>query len=68
MVKQAINRTFDIMGMRDALALEPFRKVVESGESDVIHCRAPESKEGARCGSLNTGERRSAAACDIPAI
>jgi|HubBroStandDraft_3_1064219.scaffolds.fasta_scaffold15185_4 hypothetical protein len=31
-------------------SLEPFRKVVESEESDVIHCRAPESKlGGARC-------------------
>jgi hypothetical protein len=27
-------------------ALEPIRKVVESRESDVIHCRAPESKQG----------------------
>jgi hypothetical protein len=54
--------------MRRELFLEPFRKVVESKESDVIHCRAPESMEGARCGNLNTGERRSAAACDIPAI
>jgi hypothetical protein len=48
--------------------LEPFRKVVESKESDVIHCRAPESKEGARYGSQNTGAQRSAAACDIPVM
>jgi hypothetical protein len=48
--------------------LEPFRKVVESKESDVIHCRAPESKEGARYGSQNTGALRSAAACDIPVM
>jgi hypothetical protein len=26
--------------------LEPIQEVVESEESDVIHCRAPESKEG----------------------
>ncbi len=33
----------------------PFRKVVESDESVVIHCRAPESfLRGARCGRLNT--------------
>jgi len=33
--------------------LVPFRKVVESRESVVIHCRAPELHDGARCGSLN---------------
>jgi tetratricopeptide (TPR) repeat protein len=51
------------------LYLEPFRKVVESVESDVIHCWAPESKQGgARCGHQTIAVRRTAAACDIPVI
>jgi CRP-like cAMP-binding protein len=49
--------------------LEPIQKVVESEESTVIHCRAPESKQGsARCGRLNIAAHRIGAACVIPAI
>src|SRR4029450_10351781 len=46
--------------------LEPIQEVVESEESDVIHCRAPESKRGgARCGRLNIAAQRTVAVCDI---
>src|SRR4029077_3102110 len=39
--------------------LEPIQKVVESEESTVIHCWAPESKQGgARCGRLNIAAHR----------
>jgi hypothetical protein len=52
-----------------AAFLEPIQEVVESEESDVIHCRAPESKRGgARCGRLNIAAQRTVAVCDIPAI
>jgi hypothetical protein len=41
------------LAAREDGPLEPFRKVVESDESDVIHYRAPESERGgAPCGSL----------------
>jgi len=50
-------------------SLEPIQKVVESEESVVIRCEAPESHEGVpRCGSLNIGEQRIAAACVTRAI
>ena len=49
--------------------LEPIQEVVESDESFVIHCRAPETFwRGARCGRLNTGKPPPAAACVTRAI
>ena len=50
-------------------ALEPIQEVVESDESFVIHCRAPETFwRGARCGRLNTGKPPHGAACVTRAI
>jgi hypothetical protein len=58
-----------VLASRASKALEPIQEVVESEESDVIHCRAPESKRGgARCGRLNIAAQRTVAVCDIPAI
>jgi hypothetical protein len=48
--------------------LEPIREVLESDESDVIHCWALDSLESARCGSLNTALRRTAVAFVTRAI
>ncbi len=49
--------------------LEPIQKVVESDESDVIHCWAPEFlPRGARCGSLSTAAPPIGAACVTQAI
>ena len=49
--------------------LEPIQEVVESDESFVIHCRAPETFwRGARCGRLNTGKPPHGAACVTRAI
>jgi hypothetical protein len=42
--------------------VEPIREVLESDESDVIHCWALDSLESARCGSQNTALRRTAVA------
>jgi hypothetical protein len=47
---------------------EPIREVLESDESDVIHCWALDSLESARCGSLNTALRRTAVAFVTRAI
>jgi hypothetical protein len=45
---------------------EPIPKVVESRESLVIHCLAPESHaRGAECGSLNIAALPIAADCAI---
>ena len=49
-------------------ALEPIREVLESNESDVIHCWALDSLESARCGSPNTALRRTAVAFVTRAI
>jgi hypothetical protein len=44
--------------------LEPIRKVVESEESVVIPCEAPDSLvEGCQCGSLNIAALPIAVAC-----
>jgi hypothetical protein len=48
--------------------LEPIREVLESDESDVIHCWALDSLESARCGSLNTALRPTAVAFVTRAI
>ena len=48
--------------------LEPIREVLESDESDVIHCWALDSLESARCGSLNIALRRTAVAFVTRAI
>jgi hypothetical protein len=49
--------------------LEPIRKVVESEESVVIPCEAPDSLvEGCQCGSLNIAALPIAVACVIRAI
>jgi hypothetical protein len=50
------------------LALEPIREVLESDESDVIHCWALDSRWSARCGSLNTAKLRTAVAFVTRAI
>src|SRR3954452_23924897 len=47
---------------------EPIREVLESGESDVIHCWALDSLESARCGSPNTALPRTAMAFVTRAI
>ena len=44
----------------ELVPLEPIREVLESDESDVIHCWALDSLESARCGSLNTALQRTA--------
>jgi hypothetical protein len=52
----------------ELVPLEPIREVLESDESDVIHCWALDSLESARCGSLNTALRRTAVAFVTRAI
>jgi hypothetical protein len=52
----------------DLAPLEPIREVLESDESDVIHCSALGSLESARCGSLNTALRRTGVAFVTRAI
>ena len=49
-------------------ALEPIREVLESDESDVIHCWALDSLWSARCGSPNTAKLRTAVAFVTRAI
>jgi hypothetical protein len=48
--------------------LEPIRKVVESEESVMIPCEAPDSLEGCQCGSLNIAALPIAVACGTRAI
>ena len=48
--------------------LEPIREVLESHESDVIHCLALDSRWSARCGSPNTAKLRTAVAFVTRAI
>ena len=50
------------------LPSEPIQEVLESDESDVIHCWALDSLESARCGSLNIALRRTAVAFVTRAI
>jgi hypothetical protein len=52
----------------ELVPLEPIREVLESDESDVIHCWALDSLESARCGSLNIALRRTAVAFVTRAI
>jgi putative transposase len=47
---------------------EPIRKGVESLESVVIPCAAPESGKGASCGSRTIERPRIGGACDMTAI
>jgi hypothetical protein len=47
---------------------EPFRKVVESEESDVIRCVVPGSEGGTACGRKSIAVRRTAKVCAIRAI
>jgi len=49
-------------------SLEPIRKGVESLESVVIPCAAPESGKGASCGSRTIERPRIGGACDMTAI
>ena len=48
--------------------LEPIREVLESNESDVIHCWALDSRWSARCGSPNTAKLQTAVAFVTRAI
>jgi hypothetical protein len=57
-----------IVGGLFAGLLEPFRKEVESVESDVIPWVAPESGRGASCGSRNIERRRIVVACGTRVI
>jgi hypothetical protein len=57
-----------VIGPAELKVLEPIREVLESDESDVIHCWALDSLESARCGSLNTALRRTAVAFVTRAI
>jgi hypothetical protein len=56
------------MASRMCDILEPIREVLESHESDVIHCWALDSRWSARCGSPNTAKLRTVVACVIRAI
>jgi hypothetical protein len=48
--------------------LEPIREVLESDESDVIRCWAPDSRRSAPCGHSIIAAPRTAGACVIQAI
>ena len=52
----------------DKIGSEPIREVLESDESDVIHCWALDSRWSARCGSPNTAKLRTAVAFVTRAI
>jgi hypothetical protein len=47
---------------------EPIREVLESDESDVIRCWAPDSRRSAPCGHSIIAAPRTAGACVIQAI
>ena len=68
-VREVLNGIFYVLwGNRSADVSEPIREVLESEESDVIPCWAPDSRRSAPCGHPIIAAPRTAGACVIQAI